>query len=230
MLKQNNIFKAVFFLLFANINLYSCNTAEPIIPIIDGYVEVDAKKSSTSFNITWKFKKSFIKSLSAYDKNKNGKFDKDEQEEIKNNFISYVKANDYLTDIIYIEKDQKVNKNKRRKFNVTDSKLIFSDDDIKYCFNCDTDFTLQKDHRLYIRFFDDKLNVNVALKEININNYEGKKVIRPQDIRANIYFYDYVAKNDVQTDMEACDIPSHQHAKKLPETLSYKDSHSHKEH
>lgn len=227
MTKLNNILKAVLFLLLANINLYSCNTAEPIIPIIDGYVEVNAKKSATTFNITWEFKKDFIKSLSAYDKNKNGKFDKDEQEEIKDNFISYVKANDYLTDIIYIEKDQKVNKNKRRKFNVTDSRLIFSDDNIKYCFNCDTDFVLEKDHRLYIRFFDAKLNVNVALKEIHLNNYEGKKVIKPQDIRANIYFYDYVAKNNIETDMEACDIPSHQHGIKLPEKLSYKSSHSH---
>lgn len=212
--------KLLLFLLLLNINLFACTTAVVIVPIIDASVKINAKKSNTSFNITWKFKKDFIASLAPYDKNKNGKFDKDEQKEIENNFISYVKANNYLTDIIYIKKDQKIRKSQKRKLNITDSGLIFSDDEIKYYFNCNVDFTLEEDHRLYIRFFDTKSNINIALKDISLNNYNGVKVIKPQDIRANIYFYNYIAKTNVKTDIDTCNLETHKHDKIKTLTLN----------
>lgn len=211
MIKLKNILIATLFLLLTNINLHSCTTAEPVIPIIDAYVKVDAKKTCTSFNIVWKFKKNFIASLAPYDTNKNGKFDKNEQEQIKNNFISYIEANGYFTDIVYTKKDEKVKKSKRSKLNITDSAFVFSGDDITYTFNCDTNFRVEKDHRLYIRFLDEKSNVNVALKDVSIDNYSGTKVIRPQDIRANIYFYKYLTKKRLAKDSDTCDKEHHEH-------------------
>ena len=66
--------------------------------------------------------------------------------------------------------------------------------DINYTFSFDTDFILQKDHRLFIRILDPNQRVYIALKEIKIHNYNGIKSIVKQDIRANIYFYKHVKK------------------------------------
>jgi hypothetical protein len=209
MLKTNILTKITLFLLLINISAYSCNTAAVIIPIADAYVNIEAKESKTSFNITWKFKKDFVASLSKYDKNKNGKFDKDEKEEIKKIFIGYVEENNYITDIVYVKKEQKIRKSLINKINAIDSGLIFSNNDIKYYYNFDTDFVLKDNHRLYMRFLDPKQNVNLELKDVVVNNYSGKKVINPQHIRANIYFYDYVAENRVSKD--TCSVETHKH-------------------
>ena len=205
--------KFIFFLLAINSNLFSCTAPIINVPIIDAYVKIDAKNSTTSFNVTWKFKKEFIKSLTPYDKNKNGIFDKDEQEDIKNSFTDYVKEYHYLTDIIYIKKGLKIKKSQLRKFNITDSGLIFSNGEIKYYFNFNVDFILEEDHRLYIRFFDMKSNVNFTLKDIVVNNYAGTKVIEPQNTRANIYFYKYLVKNSFVKDANHCNNKEHENHK-----------------
>ncbi len=203
--------KLMLFLLIANINLYSCSCTEPILTnsMIDANVTIDAQKSKTSFHIYWKFKKDFIKSLAHYDKNQNSKFDKDEQKSIKDDFVSYVKSSGYLTDIIYIKKDQKIKKSRLREFKIIDSKMIFSNEDIEYYFNFDMNFTLEKDHRLYIRFFDSKSNINIALNNIVLNNYKDIKVIEPQNSRANIYFYKHTPKDN----LDSCAIKEHNHHK-----------------
>ncbi len=207
----NNIVKSILFLLLTYTNLYSCTAPIVTIPIIDAYININAKESSTSFNISWEFNKEFIESLSYHDKNNNGKFDKDEQENIKKSFIDYVEKHNYLTDIIYIEKNQKIRKSQLRKLNITDSGLIFSDDGIKFYFNFDTDFILEKDHRLYIRFFDIKANINVTLKEVLLNNYNGIRVIESKNTRANIYFYEHLVKDDTLKESEHCIDEEHEH-------------------
>jgi len=206
-----NIVKFILFLLLTYTNLYSCTAPIVTIPIIDAYVSIDAKESSTSFNISWEFNEEFITSLSYHDKNNNGKFDKDEQENIKKSFITYVEKYNYLTDIIYIKKGQKIKKSQLRKLNITDSGLIFSDDGIKFYFNFDTDFILEKDHRLYIRVFDIKANINVTLKEVVLNNYSGIKVIESKNTRANIYFYEHLAKDNALKESEHCISEEHEH-------------------
>ncbi len=209
---KNVLSKITLALLFIGISTYACSTAPLIIPIADAHVSIDAGKSKTSFSIVWKFTKDFTASLSNHDKNRNGKFDKEEQEEIANIFTGYVEANNCFTDIIYTKKDQKIKKSLINRLNIVDSGLRFSDKDIEYYFNFDTDFVLQEDHRLYIRFLDPKFNVNVSLKDVTLNNYSGKNVIRPQNIRANIYFYDYVAKKEsANKELEACDLEAHKH-------------------
>jgi len=195
MFKRNNIFKFILTLLFIIASAYSCPIYETPVPMADAYVGIDAKNSKTSFNITWKFKEFFIQSLlTEHDKNKNGKFDKDEQEDIKKELIDYVEANNNITEIVYVEKGQRVRKSLMSKINIIDSGLLFSGEDIKYYYNFVTSFILKEDHRLFIRFLDPKEKVYLNLKDVLVNNYNSKKVIVAQNIRANIYFYEYIAK------------------------------------
>ncbi len=188
--------KLILFLLIVNINLYSCSCNEPILTnsMIDANITIDSKKDMTSFHVYWKFKKDFIKTLSHYDKNKNFKFDKDEQNSIRDDFVNYIKTSNYLTDVIYIKKGLKIRKNKIRDLKITDSKMTFLNGNIEYYFNFDMNFVLKDNHRLYIRFFDSKSNINIALKNIVLNNYDGIKVIEAKNSRANIYFYEHVIK------------------------------------
>lgn len=202
MIKQNrhSIPKLMILLLALHVNLFSCSAPVVKAPIIDANVDINAKDSCTSFSVTWKFNKEFIATLANYDKNKNGKFDKDEQKEIESHFANYIKQNSYLTDVIYVKKGLKNKKNEIRKLNVIDSGLVFSDGGIKYCFNFDVDFILKEDYRLYIRFFDFKSNVTFNFKDIIVNNYEGIKVIQPQNTSADIHFYKYLPKSDILKD------------------------------
>ena len=189
------MFKILLNLVFISITAFSCPIYDTPIPMADIHVNIDSKKSNTSFEITWKFKEFYIQSLLLeHDKNKNGKFDKDEQDEIKNELIKYVEENNYITDIVYVEKDQRIKKSLAVKLNIISSSLVFTDDKITYTYNFDTDFILSENHRLFIRFLDQTERIQVNLQEVVINNYNGPKVILPQDIRANIYFYNYVPK------------------------------------
>ena len=193
MFKRNTISKIILVLLLIITNASACPVYEDPVPIADVFVNIDAKESKTSFSITWKFKEFFIQSLLLeHDKNKNGKFDKDEQKEIKDEWIKDVEENNYITQIVYVKKGQRVRKSLASNINSIDSELIFSNDEINYNFNFDTNFVLQDDNRLFIRFLDPNEKISVSLKDIVLNNYSDKKVIVAQDIRANIYFYDFV--------------------------------------
>jgi hypothetical protein len=213
MIKQNkrNIFKLMVLLTVLHVNLFSCSAPVVKAPTIDANVDINAKKSYTSFSVTWKFNKEFITTLASYDKNKNGKFDKDEQKEIENHFADYVKQNSYLTDVIYVKKGLKNKKNEIRKLNIIDSGLLFCDGEIKYCFNFDVDFILKEDYRLYIRFFDFKSNVTFNFKDIIVNNYGGIKVIQPQNTSANIHFYKYLPNSNILKDNHSYTLKADEH-------------------
>ena len=195
MIKKNIILKITLILLFITTSAYSCGVYTTQIPIADISVSIDAKKSKTSFRITWEFKDFFIQSLQEHDRNKNGKFDLDEQKEIRDEYIGHLESNNYITELVYVKKGQRIRKSLINKINVKDSKLIFSDDGIKYYFDFDTDFVLENDHRLFIRFLDHTEKLIVVLKDVVVNNYKNTKVIITQDIRSNVYFYNYIPKH-----------------------------------
>lgn len=192
---KNFIFKILSVLFLLTSTVYSCAVYTEYIPIADAYVNIDAKKDKTSFEITWEFREGFVDALSFYDKNKNGKFDKHEQETIKKEWIANAQTDNHITEIVYVKKGQRVKKSLIIKIDVKDSHFTFSDKGIKYVYNFDANFVLQKDHRLFIRFIDPKEKMNLNLKNIIVNNYDEKLVIIPQDIRANLYFYNHTIKH-----------------------------------
>ena len=183
--------KTLLILILLSLSSYACPPFIEPIPIANVSIDIEAKKTKTSFKITWKFIKN---RLLDHDKNKNNKFDKDEQEEIEEEYINYIKERNYITEIVYVKKGQRVKKSLICKIDVKSSKVVFSGMNINYTFSFDTDFVLQKDHRLFIRIIDPKQRVFIALKEIKVHNYNGVKSIVTQDIRANIYFYKHVKK------------------------------------
>ena len=178
-------------LILLSVSSYACPPFIEPVPIAEVSIDIDAKKTKTSFKITWKFIKN---RLIEHDKNKNNKFDKDEIQEIEEEYINYIKEHKYITEIVYVKKDQKVKKSLISKINVKNSKVVFSGMDINYTFSFDTDFVLQKDYRLFIRILDPNQRVFISLKEIEVHNYKGEKSIVTQDIRTNIYFYKHVKK------------------------------------
>jgi len=183
--------KTLLILILLSLSTYACPPFIEPIPVANVSIDIDAKKTKTSFVFTWEFIKN---RLLEHDKNKNNKFDKDEIQEIKEEHIDYIKKYNYITEIVYVKKGQRVKKSLISKINIKDEKFSVSGMDIKYSFSFDTDFVLKKDHRLFIRILDPKQKVFVALKEIKVHNYNGVKSVVIQDIRANIYFYKHVKK------------------------------------
>lgn len=183
--------KTILILLSMSVITYACPVYTTPIPIADVSVNIDSKKTKTSFSVVWEFKEEL---LSDHDKNNNKKFDEDEQQEIRDEYIAHLKSIDFMTEIVYVEKGQRTKKSLMQKIDIKNSKLTFSGMKIKYYYEFDTDIVFSKDHRLFIRFLDPSEKVNVTLKDVNIKNYIGKKIIKLQDIRANIYFYNYAKK------------------------------------
>ncbi len=191
MFKNSIVIRIVFLLLLVTQITYACGVYTCEVPIADIYVNVDAKQTKTSFSITWKFKE---KLLHEHDKNKNNKFDKDELQEIEDEYINHLEKSNFITEIVYVKKGQRVKKSLIETINLRDSKLSVSGLNVKYTYEFDTNFILEKNHRLFIRFLDPTEKVYVELKDIVVDNYNGEKVIAAQKIRANIYFYEYKKK------------------------------------
>jgi hypothetical protein len=183
--------KKLVLFLFVTLNIYACGVYTTPVPVADVSIDIYAKKDKTSFHVVWDFKPEI---LCEHDKNDNKTFDKDEQEDIKKEYIDYIKTRNHILDIVYVKKGEKVKKSLAQKIKIKNEKLEFSKLDIKYSFDFNTDFVLQKNHRLFVRILDPKLRVDVLLKEIKIHNYKDTVVIAPQDIRANIYFYNHKKK------------------------------------
>ena len=175
-------------------NSFACPPFKIPIPIADVSVEIDAKKTKTSFVITWDFRKNM---LLEHDRNNNKKFDKNEQDEIKKEYIEYIKKRNYITEIVYVKKQNRIKKSLINKINLKNNNITFSNMKIKYSYSFDADFIIKKDYRLFIRILDPKQRVYIALKEINIKGYNDIKTIVIQDIRANIYFYKHVKKSKI---------------------------------
>ena len=183
--------KIIITLILLNLSVYGCGVYTTPVPIADISVEIDAKKDKTSFVITWNFKEDL---LCEHDKNQNNKFDKNEQDEIIQEYIHHLEKTNYITEIVYVKKAQRIKKSLIQKIDVKDSKMTFSGMKVKYVYKFEMPFVLQKDHRMFIRFLDPSEKVEVTLKDIKLKNYHTKSVIVIQDIRANIYFYNHVKK------------------------------------
>ena len=183
--------KTLFILILLTLSSFACGVYEATTPIADVSVNIDAKKDKTTFKITWEFKENL---LADHDKNQNKIFDKDEQAEIREEYVHHLEHSNYITEIVYVKKGQRVKKNLIQKIKVKKSKLTFWGLKVKYYYEFDTNFKIKKDHRIFIRFLDPSEKITIALKEVKVNNYKGELVIIPQDIRANIYFYNYIKK------------------------------------
>ena len=190
--------KKLLILIFLSLSSFACGVYEATTPIADVSVNIDVKKEKTTFKITWEFKEDL---LCEHDKNANKNFDKNEQDEIREEYVHHLEHTNYITEIVYVKKGQRVKKNLIQKINVKNSKLTFDGMKIKYYYEFDTNFVIKKDYRIFIRFLDPSEKINVSLKEVKVDNYNDTVVIKPQDIRANIYFYDYVKKYNKLKDM-----------------------------
>ncbi|MDA7816787.1 hypothetical protein N9A28_01205 [Sulfurimonas sp.] len=186
--------KLALILLIFITNLYSCAVYTNHVPIADVYVSIDAQKEKTTFTITWDFKEFFIASLDDHDLNENGKFDENEKEDIRDEWIDYAFKNNHITELVYTNKDKRIRKSLMSKIDVHTSNLTVSKDNMKYVYSFDTDFIIEENNKIFIRFLDDNEKINLALKSVTVENYNGPKTVLPQDIRANIYFYDHKVK------------------------------------
>ncbi len=187
--------KTVVLFLFVSIFAFACPKFEIPVPMIDAYVKIDAKKDKTSFDIRWKFNDFYKKSLLLeHDKNKNALFDEDEQKEIIEEFAKHIKEQNYLTQILYLKKDQRLKKRLIEKIDLKKANLTFKKDEIEFRYSFDMDFVLEKNHRLFIRFIDPQKILHVDIKDVVIEGYKEKKVTVVDGIRVNIYLFDYKPK------------------------------------
>jgi ABC-type nickel/cobalt efflux system permease component RcnA len=184
--------RILFFITISINSLLGCNLCALDIPNIHLNTTIEAKKDKTDFTVTWEFDEKFISTLVQYDENQNNKFDPDEQKNIIKALEDYLKQFNYLTNIIYTKKGIKFKKKMIVQLKNISSTYDFKDDGkLTYTFNFSRDFILKDDHRLYIAFHDKGNNFNFILQDVVVKNYHKTKIIKPEDTRVNIYFYNY---------------------------------------
>ncbi|MEA3352671.1 MAG: hypothetical protein U9Q33_02495 [Campylobacterota bacterium] len=174
--------------LFTSI-LYGCAMCKADIPIVDVKGYIIPNETNTTFDITWTFSKEYMDTLSIYDMNENGKFDQNEQQDIQNTLTGYIKKLNYLTDIIYNKKEFKFTLNNLSIIQPHKESFEFKNGQMYYNYSFTLDFKLQKDHKLYMGFYDKEGNFVFKLKDSILKNYEGIKSIEPQEFYTYYYFY-----------------------------------------
>jgi len=159
------------FIFIFSYNVQACSLCATDIPQVFVDVEISSKKEKTLFSIKWKFQKEFVNSLTQYDINENGIFDKNEQVMIEESLVDYLKKFHYLTDIYY----KNINKHTKNKYittiNPTFSNFTIINQEIIYQYKFELPFTLENRHKLYIGFSDEGDNFNFHLENIVLKNY-----------------------------------------------------------
>ena len=149
------------------------------VPIVLVDTKVISKDNLTQFNITWKFNKSFVSTLSMYDENKDGKLDKKEQALIQDTLEAYLSDNNYLSIIQLCSKDREPTENKDLKIVAYDKKMKIIKDHMEYKYSFKSDFLLKKDSYLFIKFFDKNYSFNFMSDKVSIDGFKGyKKIIK----------------------------------------------------
>jgi nickel/cobalt exporter len=186
------LLRILFFITISINSLMSCNLCALDIPNIHLNTTIDAKKDKTDFIISWEFDEKFISTLVQYDENQNNKFDSDEQKNIIKSLEDYLIQFNYLTNIVYSKKGLELKKEQIEKLENITSKYNFKENGkLTYTFSFSRSFVLKDNYRLYIAFHDEGNNFNFILKDVIVKNYHKTKIIKPENARVNIYFYNY---------------------------------------
>ena len=190
---MKRIFFVVLFL-FNIINLNACNLCSLDIPKVYIKTTITSLSDKTNFNITWEFDEKFLSSLLIYDENENNILDKNEQNDIKNVLEEYLKPLNYLTNITYLNKDEKPEIYVTQKILNPTTSLIFKEKTLLYNMDFSLNFKIEKDKKLFLSLYDEGNNFNFILKDVVVKNYLDKKVLQMESSEVNIYFYNYIQK------------------------------------
>ncbi len=184
----NKILFYILLTLFTSTASFGCALCQMDIPVVTVTTKVSTLPTTTHFEVQWKFDKKFVSSLTQYDQNSNGKFDKEEQEAITKALEDYLNNFNYLTHITYAQKHFISKKPLNIKPN--SKKMLFENGFMYYSFSFDADFMPQYNHILRISFLDEQNNFNFKLEDIILENYQGKYIIKPFEHYAIIEFND----------------------------------------
>lgn len=168
---------------------YSCSLCKVTIPKVNVKAYIIANEINTTFDITWKFSKEYMKTLLMYDINENGKLDENEQKEIQDTLIEYIKELNYITNIIYNKKDINFILNNTHTINISKQNFLFKEGEMYYNYIFDLNFKIEKDNKLYISFYDLYGNFVFNLDDILLKNYNGVSIISPYSSYSYYYFY-----------------------------------------
>ncbi len=188
LLRTNKFLLYILLTLFFSTTSFSCTLCQMDIPMVNVDTKVSTLPTKTHFQIKWKFDEKFTTSLTQYDLNENGKFDKDEQDAITKALEDYLHIFNYLTKITYSKRH--FTSDKIVEIKPISKKMVFEDDTMYYIFDFDADFILENNHTLRVEFNDKQGNFNFILKDIILENYKNKYQIEPLEHLAKITFID----------------------------------------
>jgi len=188
LLRTNKLLQYIFLTLFITTYSFSCALCRVDIPMVTVDTKVSALPTKTYFEIKWKFDAKFVSSLTQYDQNENGKFDKNEQKEIAKALEDYLYIFNYLTKITYSKKH--FISDKQVEIQPISTKILFENNAMYYSYSFDANFILENNHTLKIEFQDKQGNFNFTLKDIILKDYQDKYLIKPTMHIAKIVFDD----------------------------------------
>ena len=181
--------KIMFILLLSSSYIIACPTCNIKSTKVHVDVNIELEKDHTLFNVQWEFSKKFLLSLMKYDKDENGILDKNEQQEIKTYLDRSWEENDFYTFVRLLKKDDKSKASKGEELALVTTKLTLKEDSLTYESKLKSSIVLQKDHYIYLRYFDKNMHYDFRLSNVSINKYIDEINIRKKKYITYIEFF-----------------------------------------
>jgi ABC-type nickel/cobalt efflux system permease component RcnA len=183
----------LFFLFFIfQSTLFGCVLCKFDIPNVHIKTTITPQKENTKLEINWKFDDKFLSTLKQYDTNKNGSFEKDEQNEIEKSLLEYLSRFDYLTQIAYLPKEYKITQKDIAKIENVESNTTFQNKEMDFTYSFILPIVPKEGYKIVIYFYDKGNNFNFIVRDVILKNYDGKKSLKINSSKAEIVFDDFV--------------------------------------
>lgn len=164
---------SLLFLLFSNA-VFACAMCRMQVPDVAVSIEEHHTADRIEMDFTWRFKKYFsAETLLNHDKDKDGKLNAEELDQITTTFSDYLSQDHYLTYIKYVENVDAYDAAKYLDFSISRVKTYFESDQMYFQYHLSLSQPPQAGHEIYLTMFDKQGFFRFAIGEVTLQEPEN---------------------------------------------------------
>lgn len=161
------------FLLFSSA-IFACAICRAQVPDVAVSIEEHHTADRIEMDFTWRFKQYFsAETLLNHDKDKDGKLNAEELDQITTTFSDYLSQDHYLTYIKYVENVDAYDAAKYLDFSISRVKTYFESDQMYFQYHLSLSQPPQAGHEIYLTMFDKQGFFRFAIGEVTLQEAEN---------------------------------------------------------
>ncbi len=195
--------RTLFLLLFGHSILFGCALCTVYQPSVNVTADLEVKDNTLEkISFTWTFSEAFTGELARdYDKNGNGRFEKEELRAIEKTLLEYIKPRNYLTTVKYnpASSDQKMQEQDSLVIKPVSMRTEFKNDQLVFYFTQPLSQKLQKQDVLFVQTFDKEEFFSFIYEDNALALHGSGELGLSQNPRTHTLFAKVVDRQDLQT-------------------------------